>query len=314
MVISTKLTADEVSRIYSEHIFELAGTTRQRRKIVCPLPMHKHANYTPSFSIFWADNRWRWCCHGSCNKCGDVIDLAGYLNLPGYDPRDAQMLSKAISLITGDNYQPAAPVAPRDYRKVKLLPTDWQQYYPPGIEVEAYAESRGLDGLTIRHFRVGQHRDQFGVIWMTIPAFEANQLTGIKMRNLGQGLRYKSVKGSRAGIFNYDRVAYKQERIYVVKGEIAAMVLTSRGLVACAPTGGESMKLGEQYQQALALGDIVVIGDNDRDPEVRAKTRVMAKERAESLNAKLFFPPETYKDIDEWILDDPQAIQILKEV
>jgi hypothetical protein len=100
----------------------------------------------------------------------------------------------------------------------------------------------------------------------------------------------------------------------VVKGEIAAMVLHQRGLLACAPTGGESMRLTDEIKRALSFADCVVIGDNDRDPAVRKETSRLAYERSKELNAKLFFPPEEYKDVDEWVLNDPFAIDELRRI
>jgi hypothetical protein len=311
----TLLNPDEISRIYSERIFEIAGTTRRKRKIVCPLPRHNHQNYTPSFSIFWADNRWRWRCHGSCNLKGDVIDLVGYINVPNYDPKDPRMLSRAISVLAGNNFEPSAPEPPKQ-RAARLTPDRWRDFYPPGPEVVEYAEKRGISRKTLEQFRVGQREfTNPQITWMTMPAFEDGTLTGIKMRNIGNTSskdRYRSVGGSVKGLFNYDGVAYKSEKIYVVKGEIAAMVMVENGLLACAPTGGESQKVTEKMKKALALGDVVVIGDNDPDPEVRKDTRQHAKRRAKNLSAKLFFPPNDYKDVDDWILNDPLAVNKLK--
>jgi len=309
------LTPDEVSRIYSERIFDITGTNHRRRSIVCPLPMHDHQNYTPSFAIYWSGDRWRWQCFGNCNKYGDVIDLVGYMNVPLYDPRDAQKLSKAISILTGENYTPSAPKAPEKVQSDNIPRNVWDLYRILSPEVIRYGERRGLLEGTLRSFHIGsKHETGPERTYMAIPTFKDRQLIGIKLRNIGEGPRYRAVKGSRSGLFNYDQVAYVQDRVYVVKGEIAALVLIQNGLLSCAPTGGESMKLNKRYQTALALADVVVIGDNDRDPEVRKQTTALAEERAETLHAKLIFPPEEYKDVDEWVLRDFKAIEKLKEV
>ena len=304
------LTADEVSRLYSERIFDLTGATPRKRKIVCPLPMHQHQNYTPSFSIFWVDGRWRWRCHGNCNLQGDVIDLVGYISVPGYSPNEGDSLSKAINILT-DNREIPEPVEPPKIQKTGLSPTDWKNY-PLGETVRIYAEERGLKEETLHKFRIGEHQGNRST-WMTIPTFEDGRLKGIKMRNTHNGLRYKALKGSRTGLFNHDAVKYSTDKVFVVKGEIAAMILDQYGLLACAPSGGESMSVS-QYKSILSLADVVVIGDNDYDPRVRENTRQLAKDRADELNARLFFPPNKYKDVDEWILDDPEALQVLREV
>lgn len=306
------LTPDEVSRAYSERIFDIAGTSRSKRKIVCPLPGHHHQSYTPSFSIYWSGDRWRWRCHGNCNKQGDVIDLIGYTNLPNYDPNDSKQLSRAISMLTGENFNPVPPLPPKKTVS-QLSPTQWRDY-PLKWQVIQYAGDRGICKDMLEKYRIGGWADGDGKIWMTLPTFHGYELRGIKMRNLGEGLRYRAVKGSRAGLFNMNNVHYNTGRVYVVKGEIAALVLIQRGLLACAPTGGEAMVLGEEYQKALAFADVVVIGDNDRDPDVRTETTRLAVERATSLHAQLTFPPDEYKDVDEWVLNDPEAIEKLKGI
>ena len=308
------LKADEISRIYSDRLFDMTGATPRRRKILCPLPMHNHSNYTPSFSIYWSRNRWCWRCFGNCNLRGDVIDFVGYMHIPGYDPRDPQKLSKAISMLTGENYTPSPPTPPERTHETRLPAGVLDRYRPISPEVISYGRARGVNEGTLRSFYVGAHYDHRHT-YMTIPTIEEGQVTGIKLRNIDPGgARYRSVKGSRAGLFNYDSVLYQSGHIFVVKGEIAALVMIERGLLACAPSGGESMKLDQRYVNALALAHVIVIGDNDRDQEVREKTRKMAEERSKSLGAKLVFPPEKYKDVDEWILDNPEAINKLKEM
>ena len=299
------LLPDEISRLYSERIFDLAGTTPSKRKIVCPLPRHQHANFTPSFSIFWGSGRWQWRCHGNCNLRGDAIDLAGYMYLPHYDPKDSESIAKAINVLT-DGREIPDPVTPPERKQIGLSTTVWKQYCPPGPEVVGYARERGISRRTLDHFRVGQDEH-----WMTIPVFEDGKLQGIKLRNLERGLRYRSIKGSRTGLFNHDAVKYSTDKVYVVKGEIAAMVMHEHNLLACAPTGGESM-VASAYNSILSLADLVVIGDNDRDPEVRKVTQKQAEDRAKELGARLMFPPENYKDVDEWILNDPSAVETLR--
>ncbi|MBN1618381.1 hypothetical protein JW887_03500, partial [Candidatus Dojkabacteria bacterium] len=63
-----------------------------------------------------------------------------------------------------------------------------------------------------------------------------------------------------------------------------------------------------------ALADVVVIGDNDPDPRVREETRKLAERRAKELNGELFFPPEEYKDVDEWILKRKKAVDIIRDL
>jgi len=78
-------------------IHTVLGTNKKH--MVCPLPMHQHSNNTPSFSIYWLKGQQWWMCHGFCNLSGDVIDLVGYLKIPGYDPSQKGMVSQAMTLL-----------------------------------------------------------------------------------------------------------------------------------------------------------------------------------------------------------------------
>jgi len=85
----------------------------------------------------------------------------------------------------------------------------------------------------------------------------------------------------------------------------------SHGLLAWAITRGECWRMTPPIIRVVALAEAVVIGDNDPDPRVREETRKLAERRAEELNGQLFFPPDEYKEVDEWILDKPTKINVL---
>ena len=261
-----------------------------KRKIVCPMPDHKHHNHTPSFSIFWRGGVQRFRCHGSCGAEGDVIDLVGYLQLPGYD-RGKEMRKRALEILDG-NYKPEIVIPEKD---TSLEGDEWREFLPPGPEVIAYARTRGLTEETLAKFRVGQFDHM-----MTMPCFEEERCVGIKMRST-VGKRYISLPGSRAGLFNYDAVYLTTHPVLIVKAEIPCMLLDQLGYLACAPTGGEgSYRQAERWRLALALAPKIVIGDNDEPG------RKLGPVRAALLAADLRFPPDPYKDLDEWYLANPE--------
>jgi hypothetical protein len=160
-----------------------------------------------------------------------------------------------------------------------------------------YAAIRGLTRETLERFRVGQSGK-----YMAMPCFEAGLLRGIKMRNTDPSCdmdhRFFQLKGSRQGLFNFDRVKQALEPVLIVKGEIPCMLLDQLGFLACAPTGGEG-GWQEEWRTALALSKKrIIVGDNDR-PGVE-----LGQKRAAFLHAELKFPPPAYKDIDQFILGD----------
>lgn len=292
----------DISRLYD--MYDVLGLDRKKNVIVCPLPAHVHRNNTPSFGIFIGkDGVQHFRCLGNCGIRGDVIDLVGYLNIPGYSGDNPQDVRKAVTLLSNKfEWSPPPPVE----RVVSIAQNEWEKFCPPGKEAIQYALARGISEVVISAFRLGQKED-----WLSIPVFEDGMLIGIKLRSIGKSKRYVHIKGSRSGIFNYDAVAWKKDPFLLVKGEIAAMVCVSNGILACAPTSGEAMKI-EKYAPALAFSKrVVVVGDNDPG-DLGVKTRELARVRAEAIGADLKFPPSQYKDIDDWILADPEAVKEIR--
>lgn len=307
---------EDLRRMYS--IRDVLGVGERVRWMVCPLPGHPHGpNPTPSFSIYigdYGDERFK--CHGVCGASGDVIDLVGYLEIPGYDPR--KDVHEAANLLDV-NYQANISIATTQPR-VEIDPRQWERYLPPSERIVKYAKTRGLTPETLAKFRIGSDRS-----FMTMPTFEDGELKGIKLRNTltkaeiddpnldsFMKLRFTQVKGSRRSVFNIDSVAWKPDPILIVKGEIPAMLLDQLGFLACAPNSGEGMRAANWFPKLMISSRRVVVGDNDPDPIIAERTRWLAERRADELLADLVFPPGPYKDVDEFILVDPRAIEIIK--
>ena len=271
------------------NIHSILGT--EKRKIICPLPDHTHHNHTPSFSIFWRGGVQRFHCHGSCGAEGDVIDLVGYLRIPGYDRNNRDQRLRALQLLDG-NYKIEMVVPERD---TLLEGNEWREFVPAGPEAIEYARKRGLTRETLEKFRVGQFERL-----MSMPCFEEERCVGVKMRST-TGKRYLNLAGSRSGLFHYDAVYLTTRPVFIVKAEIPCMLLDQLGFLACAPTGGESAyRQSGRWRTALALAPKVVIGDNDRPG------REQGPLRAALLAAELRFPPDPYKDLDEFYLAEPE--------
>lgn len=297
----------DVRRIYD--MYDVLGLDGHTDKIVCPLPQHPHHNYTPSFHIYSAvdsdgHTTQRFQCHGACGLFGDVIDLVGYMHIPGYNGNNPEHVRDAVGLLSA--HEPVSVPKVRA-RKAALPQNKWREYLPPGPEVITYARKRGLHENTLKHFKVGQYKH-----YMSMPVFEEGLLKAIKFRSTlpDAKLRFWAEKGSAKALFNYDAVAYKEFPILFLKGEIPVMLMHQLGFMACAPVNGEASNLLEEWANILAFSRrIVVVGDNDPNPRTRKNMQEKARQRAEILRADLRFPPEQYKDIDEWVLDDPSAVE-----
>ena len=284
----------EARRSYNMH--DILNT--DKKKMVCPLPMHVHQNNTPSFSIFTRPNGDQWfSCFGNCQAEGDVIDLVGYLRIPGYSPKDFKARKKAIGMLS-DRFTVATEPFHKKREETKLTGHEWKEFVPYGSAVREYAESRGITEETLKHFSVGETNN-----WIAIPTFEDHRLICLKMRNMNRysSFRYMSLEGSRLGLFNFDEINMIDEPVLIAKGEITAMLMWQHGFHACAPTGGESSHQNiDHWFAALAFSPMkIVVGDNDK------AGRKFGKKRAGMLYAELKFPPEQYKDWDDWLLAEP---------
>jgi len=268
---------------------------------VCPLPDHIHHNYTPSFSVYWYQGVQYFKCHGNCGAYGDVIDLVGYKEIPGYDKVGDHRREAAERLNGNLNFTPPKPPKPQKTLSNYL----WHDYLPISPEAHRYALSRGISDEQIEEFRLGSSEN-----WLSIPTFHGPNLMGIKLRNIKNGLRYMSVKGSKKGLWGYNDVRTAEGVVFVCKGEIAAIVMRRYGFMSCAPTSGESAKVD---REPLVYADVIVVGDND-PPEIARETKRQAEERANNLKGKLFFPPSEFKDIDEWLLLDSSAADKLRSM
>jgi len=280
---------------------------QRKNQIVCPLPQHSHHDYTPSFSVYWSkkNNCQLFKCHGACGLEGDVIDLTGYTKVNGYNPKNREHTRMAISLLTG-GFKISPPVQPKN---TGLLTNDMVSRYKIGEEVSSYAKTRGLEPATIERFKIGQFNTP-STSWMTIPTFTGERLTMMKMRNLnsvGKKDRFTNLPGGMNGIFNINEVKEKGGKVLIVKAEIPSMLLSQRGFLSCAPNAGEGALDESWYRNFVFCEKRIVVGDNDPDSKIREKMNEFAVKRAEALKAGLKFPPENYKDIDEFMLAEPNA-------
>lgn len=293
-----KTLTERIAEARATHdIRDVLSLSSRDRLIVCPLPQHVHKHHTPSFSIFWRRNMQWWRCHGSCDLEGDVVDLVGYLRVPGYDKRNPNLIRQAVELLD-QRYQVVIPIPEPE---PTLRGGEHRAFLPPGPDVIAYAATRGLTEATLKKFQVGQNEH-----YMTMPCFEDGILKGIKMRNLWKcapAKRFWQLEGSRLGLFNHDAVYLKSGLIFIVKGEIPVMLMDQAGFPqTCAPTGGEGSGRAaiQRWTEAVVLAARIVIGDND------GPGRELGQKRSLLFGARLFFPPDRFKDLDEWLLADQE--------
>lgn len=123
----------------------------------------------------------------------------------GYDPGDSKKLAEAATILTRKSYKPTIPEPPK-LKKTELTLEHWRDFYPMSDEVLAYAKARGISEEVLKAHKIGS-RQFIGTTWMTIPTFHDGHLLGTKMRNIGEGPRYRGISGSRGGLFNFIMVS-----------------------------------------------------------------------------------------------------------
>lgn len=308
----------DASRLYD--IRSVLGVPQNKSVIICPLPQHSHHDYTPSFSIFTKDGKQRFRCHGSCGAAGDIIDLIGYMKIPGYNDRDFEDVSRALTLL--EVRQEISPPVKNTQRASTLQNDTWKKFIPAGPEVLQYLAKRGILRVTVDLFGYGQMTSspegvniQPYTTWLTIPTFTGSRLTKIKMRNIyasGKSDRYKAMKGSVIGIHNLNAVKECGDAVLIVKGELSVALLSQYGVLACAPDAGEGSTEEWMYIALAFSKKRVVVGDNDPEP-IMQQTKLLLKKRAVILHAEAKLPPNNYHDVDDWILaDGAGAIRTIK--
>jgi hypothetical protein len=287
------LKDDLVTARSTHDIRDVLGSNK--RVIICPLPQHIHSSNTASFSVYWKNGKQWWKCHGNCNLEGDIIDLIGYMRVAGYIPKDPKKVREALGIL--DQRFEIKLVVPE--KAVRLIGDEWREFVPIGDEAREYAHTRGITDLSIEKFHLGQSGTN-----LAIPNFQEGVLFGIKMRSIRadcpKSRRFWAVAGSIKNLFNWSKVYLSTETVFVVKGEIPAIILDQMGFCACAPTGGEG-SYDAKWRTALALAHVIVIGDND------APGRLLGPKREKFFGGKLVFPPEEYQDLDKYCLADPEA-------
>ncbi len=304
---------DETRRMFGIRETANLPFKKQNEKIVCPLPQHSHSAYTPSFSIYMGfDGVERFHCHGNCGLRGDVIDLMGHMNIPGYNNKRPADIIRSMNMInsSAEIRIPTPPKLP-----TILAPNAWV-WYKNQLSEKAirYAGKRGLSPDTLEHFKIGSYGNA-----LAIPAFSGGVLQAIKFRNLNKWakMRFWTEQGSVKTIFNHDDMYCTQLPVLLVTGEIPVMLCWQMGinidndLAVCSSTGGEKADLSPWHMDFSTSKRVVIVADNDPDPGVRAKIIKSTEKRADLLNADIKFPPKQYPDIDKWLLDQSVAIETI---
>lgn len=273
-----------------------------KHKIHCPL----HSDNTPSLHIY--DDGGFKCF--SCGAHGDVIDFVGYYCFGNnYDP--AIHFVEVVDRLGGLSIAPL----PQYTVKPKPEPTknlsisleaimDWHETMPPSRR--EYWLKRGLFDKTIDEFMLGWDGKRY-----TLPALYRLIPFSVKRRKSeiedSIGAKYISITGSRAGLFNADRL-WNTDKIVICEGEIDAMLLTQWGYPAVSSTTGAGTWKEDWIKLFAHVRQIWILYDNDEAGR-KGESLVYASLR----RAQIVRYPQTIKDCGELFEKDTHAVNWLYE-
>jgi len=127
----------------------------------------------------------------------------------------------------------------------------------------AYLKSRGLDMITLEHFKVG-YVHEHGKGWLVIPHYQDGKVVNLKYRSLPPDEKeFRRYQGGASVIFNGDAIK-GASRVHFCEGEIDTMTAWQHG-VEC-PIGGTlgTGGLAPEWFDLLAhVTEIVLLQDGD---------------------------------------------------
>jgi archaellum biogenesis ATPase FlaH/5S rRNA maturation endonuclease (ribonuclease M5) len=225
-----------------------AGLSMERKgkKYRCPNGSSHHNN-DEHHSMSWDENAFQFYCF----VCNEKIDIYSYHR------RYEGMEHNEIMEKYGVSEKNVIRVVDSNQHDRKILDFSMKQLNEIQIK---YLIDRGIELETQKYFGFGNHG---GCI--AIPYFDENSVTGIKKRNLKEGNKYFSVKGSKFGLFNKHNVTGSS--IIITEGEFDAAIIHQCGFKNIVSVGTGAVSIEKIFKQEKTFLDkfdsITVIGDND---------------------------------------------------
>jgi twinkle protein len=208
---------------------------------ICPNPHeHKHGDRNPSMG--WVRGKNYFFCQG----CRTNIDMYSYYRkYLNYTFREI-IEDGSESVETNRNRFISAVSKERNVLKQNELD---------------YIHSRGITDETIEKFKLCDMNGMVG-----IPYYKNGALTGIKKRNLKEGVKNLSADGSKFFFFNFDNTEF-DKRLIITEGEWDAMILDQCGFenvvsVGCGANAVSALfELADDYFERFP--EIILFTDND---------------------------------------------------
>lgn len=218
---------------------------KKRKKYRCPNGgMHRNNDLHPSMG--WDKKGLQF----KCFVCGNTIDI--------YDYHRKYQGLKHKEVLEKYNLTNEKKETTMNTKTNKIEPNFTMK--PLNDRQLEYLHKRGLEDGTIKQFEFGNIEGNIG-----LPYYSNGQVTGIKVKKLGDGNKYISIPGSEFGFFNKDEVEGKE--LIITEGEFDAAIVHQ-----CGYPNTVSLGTGANSTEKLFLieadflsrfNSIIVLGDND---------------------------------------------------
>ncbi|BCX15650.1 MAG: hypothetical protein KatS3mg097_542 [Candidatus Parcubacteria bacterium] len=232
---------------------DIAIPNRRTPQIKCPFHNDNH----PSFTIYPKTNSWY--CFG-CGKGGNVISFIKICH--NLTTKDAIRYLKKHYLREIDDIEEKTEEAASEgfYKLIDLTE-----------ELKDWLKKRKLTDETIAKFGFSCFKDKKGNYWIGIPIFdESGKIVNYKIRRdpLKENPNLEKYKWLRSGtkktLFPINCVDFEKEEIYLVEGELDAILLNQEGFNVLTIAGGGTTKWLDEWVDIIRrFKKIFLIPDRD---------------------------------------------------
>lgn len=248
--IFEKINNLDIKEVIQRETGIIIPTDKRRPQIKCPFHEERH----PSFTTYPETNSWY--CFG-CGKGGNVFNFVKeYKKL---DNKETLWYFKKNYQLEDDNNSLS------DYKNISFIEVGLTD------EFKRWLKERKLNDETIARFGLTCFKDNDGNHWLGIPIFdEKGKILNYKLRrdpykedeNLP---KYKWLKvGAKQVLYPVNLIDYEKEEIYVVEGELDAILLYQEGFNVLTNTGGGNTKWQKEWIDVLKkFKKVYLIPDRD---------------------------------------------------
>lgn len=265
-------------RLYGSRV----SLDRQGRDYFANCPFHSEK--TASFSVSQGDGgEWLWHCFAGCGG-GDIFSFVQKM-----DNLKFQDALKVVQEFVGDTskveavFKPIEP--PKEYSTFTLEQyAKLEKALAENAEGKAWLlDQRGIDYSTAKRLHLGYRQDVGTHVgskekhladkgWIAFPAIVDGKVTSIKYRSIVEKA-FTRQPGMATELFNLDTVD-PFEPVWLVEGEPDACVLEMAGFRTVSLPNASYVLTPQQRDALLESEFIVLAGDNDDGPGVKAMERL----------------------------------------